>query len=246
MGRVTGKVAIVTGASRGLGVAQARLLAAEGARVVMTSGRSVAAGEAVAAVIGPSACFIRHDVRDAEGWARVVGEAERRFGPVSVLVNNAGIVIPATVEQQTEAEFRDTFEVNQLGTFLGIQAVIPSMRCAGGGSIVNISSVAGLRSSLASIAYGGTKWAIRGMTRTAAVELAAQRIRVNVVFPGFFETDAMKLATPEKKTAMLASVPLKRMGELDELAAMVLFLASDESAYCTGGEFTVDGGVTAQ
>ena len=175
MGRVAGKVAIVTGGSRGLGAAQARHLAAEGARVVLTSGRSIELGEKVAAEIGGTAVFLKQDVSKAEDWERVVAETERRFGPINVLVNNAGIVIPASIENQTEAEFRETFEVNQLGTFLGIKTVLPSMRRAGGGSIINISSVAGLRSSVASIAYGATKFAIRGMTKKAAVELATAR-----------------------------------------------------------------------
>ena len=156
MGRVAGKVAIVTGGSRGLGAAMARELAAEGAHVVLTAGRSTEAGEKLAAEIGGTACFMQQDVGKAEDWARVVAETERRFGPVTVLVNNAGIVIPATTLTQTEAQYREIFEVNQLGPFLGMQAVIPSMRRAGGGSIINIASVAGLRASVSSIAYGGT------------------------------------------------------------------------------------------
>jgi 3alpha(or 20beta)-hydroxysteroid dehydrogenase len=175
----------------------------------------------------------------------VVSETERRFGPITVLVNNAGIVIPASIENQTEAEFRETFEVNQLGTFLGIKTVLPSMRRAGGGSIINLSSIAGLRSSVASIAYGATKFAIRGMTRKAAVELAPLSIRVNVVFPGFIETDAMLHASPEQRAALLGGVPMKRIGQPNEVSAMVVFLASDESSYCTGAEFVVDGGIVA-
>jgi 3alpha(or 20beta)-hydroxysteroid dehydrogenase len=175
-----------------------------------------------------------------------VAETERRFGPVTVLVNNAGIIIPASLETQTEAQFREMFETNQLGTFLGMQAVIPSMRRAGGGSIINISSVAGLRASVASIGYGSTKYAIRGMTKTAAVELASQNIRVNVLFPGFIETDAMLHASPERRAALLNTVPMKRIGVPREISAMVVFLASKESSYCTGGEYAVDGGVTSQ
>jgi 3alpha(or 20beta)-hydroxysteroid dehydrogenase len=246
MGRVSSKVAIVTGGSRGLGAEQARHLAEEGAKVVLTSGRSIEAGERLAAEIGDSACFIRHDVGKAEDWVRVVAETERRFGPVTVLVNNAGIVIPAPLEAQTEAQFREMFETNQLGTFLGMQAVIPSMRRAGGGSIINISSVAGLRASVASIGYGSTKYAIRGMTKTAAVELAPQNIRVNVVFPGFIETEAMLHASSERRAALLGTVPMKRIGVAREISAMVVFLASVESSYCTGGEYAVDGGVTSQ
>lgn len=245
MGRLSGKVAIVTGASRGLGVSQAQQLAAAGATVVLTSGRSVELGQKVAAEIGGSAVFMQHDVSRAADWQRVVEETEKRFGPINILVNNAGIVIPAPIEEQTEEQFRQTFEVNQLGTFLGIKTVLPSMRRAGGGSIINISSVAGLRSSVASIAYGATKFAIRGMTRKAAVELAPQKIRVNVVFPGFFETENMQLVTPERRAALINSVPMKRIGDPDEVAAMVVFLASDDASYCTGGEYVVDGGFTA-
>jgi 3alpha(or 20beta)-hydroxysteroid dehydrogenase len=245
MGRLAGKVAIVTGASRGLGVAQAQQLAAAGAKVVLTSGRSVELGQKVASEIGAAAVFMQHDVSRAADWQRVVADTEKLFGPINVLVNNAGIVIPAPIEEQTEAQFRQTFEVNQLGTFLGIKTVLPSMRRAGGGSIVNISSVAGLRSSVASIAYGATKFAIRGMTRKAAVELAPMGVRVNVVFPGFFETDNMQLVTPERKAALINSVPMKRIGDPNEVAAMVVFLASDAASYCTGGEYVVDGGFTA-
>lgn len=245
MGRLSGKVAIVTGASRGLGVSQAQQLAAAGAKVVLTSGRSVELGQKIAAEIGGSAVFMQHDVSRAADWQRVVEATERLFGPINVLVNNAGIVIPAPIEEQTEEQFRQTFEVNQLGTFLGMKTVLPSMRRAGGGSIVNISSVAGLRSSVASIAYGATKFAIRGMTRKAAVELAPQKVRVNVVFPGFFETDNMQLVTPERRAALVNSVPMKRIGHPDELSSMVVFLASDESSFCTGGEYVVDGGFTA-
>jgi 3alpha(or 20beta)-hydroxysteroid dehydrogenase len=245
MGLLTGKVAIVTGASRGLGVAMAQQLAAGGASVVLTSGRSIELGEKVAAGIGSQAKFMQHDVARAADWQRVVEATEQLFGPVSVLVNNAGIVIPASIEEQTEEQFRQTFEVNQLGTFLGMKTVLPSMRRAGGGSIVNISSVAGLRSSVASIAYGATKFAIRGMTRKAAVELAPQKVRVNVVFPGFFETDNMLLVTPERRAALINTVPLKRIGDPNEVAKLVVFLASDDASYCTGGEFVADGGVTA-
>jgi 3alpha(or 20beta)-hydroxysteroid dehydrogenase len=245
MGKLTGKVVIVTGASRGLGVSQAQQLAAAGAKVVLTSARSLELGEQVAAAIGDAAVFMQHDVSRAADWQRVVVDTEQRFGPISVLVNNAGIVIPASIEEQTEEQFRQTFEVNQLGSFLGMKTVLPSMRRAGGGSIINISSVAGLRSSVASIAYGATKFAIRGMTRKAAVELAPMGIRVNVVFPGFFETDNMQLVTPARRAALINSVPMKRIGDPNEVAAMIVFLASDEASYCTGGEYVVDGGFTA-
>lgn len=226
-------------------MSQAQQLAAAGAKVVLTSGRSVELGQKIAAEIGGAAVFMQHDVSRAADWQRVVEATEKMFGPINVLVNNAGIVIPAPIEEQTEEQFRQTFEVNQLGTFLGMKTVLPSMRRAGGGSIVNISSVAGLRSSVASIAYGATKFAIRGMTRKAAVELAPQKVRVNVVFPGFFETDNMQLVTPERRAALVNSVPMKRIGHPDELSSMVVFLASDESSFCTGGEYVVDGGFTA-
>ncbi len=226
-------------------MAQAQQLAAAGAQVVLTSASSVQLGQKVAAEIGGSAVFMQQDVSRATDWQRVISDAEKLFGPVSVLVNNAGIVIPASIEDQTEEQFRQTFEVNQLGTFLGMKTVLPSMRRAGGGSIINISSVAGLRSSVASIAYGATKFAIRGMTRKAAVELAPMQIRVNVVFPGFFETENMQLVTLERRAALIGTVPMKRIGDPNEVAKMVVFLASDDASYCTGGEFVVDGGVTA-
>lgn len=247
MGRVSGKVAIVTGGSRGLGAAQAKLLAAEGANVMLTSARSVDKGNALARELGNGTHFMRHDVRKAEDWKAVVVETERRFGPISVLINNAGITIPSPIENQTEEQFREIFEVNQLGTFLGIQAVAPSMKGRGGGSIINISSIAGLRASVSSIAYGGTKFALRGLTKTAAIGLARSGIRVNIVFPGFFVTDVLTdNTTEEQQKAMAAGIPLGRLGAADEIAPLVLFLASDESSYCTGGEFVIDGGLTAQ
>ncbi|HEY9475909.1 MAG TPA: glucose 1-dehydrogenase [Mycobacteriales bacterium] len=242
MGRVDGKVAVVTGAARGLGAAQARALAAEGASVLVTDLLREPAEELVEQ-IGAAARFLRHDVTDSAGWKDVVGAAEDAFGPVTVLVNNAGIFHGAPIEDLDEADFRRVVEVNQVGTFLGMRSVLQSMRRAGGGSIVNVSSIAGMTGFPGFLGYTSTKWAVRGMTKAAAVELAADNIRVNSVHPGVIDTEMVKgLDTG----AIVRTQPIPRMGTPEEVAMLVLFLASDESAYSTGSEFVTDGGYTCQ
>ena len=245
MGRVSGKVAIVTGGTRGMGPWHVRLLAAEGAKVVFTSSRSIAQGEALDAEIGEAGCFLQHDVAKEDAWVRVIEETERRFGPVSVLVNNAGVVRPASITDTTVEDYHAVTDVNQLGTLLGIKHVIPSMRRAGGGSIINISSVSGRGASLASITYGATKFAIRGMTRTAAVQYGQYNIRVNAVLPGLILSDMMPGGEDAEKL-VLPQIPLGRFAATNELSPLILFLASDESSYCTGADFYADGGRSAR
>lgn len=242
MGRVDGKVAVVTGAARGLGAAQARALAAEGASVLVTD-LLEEPGEELVGQIGAAARFLRHDVTDSAGWKDVIGAAEDAFGPVSVLVNNAGVFHTAAIEDLAEADFRRVVEVNQVGTFLGMRSVLPSMRRAGGGSIVNISSIAGMVGFPGFLGYSSTKWAVRGMSKAAAVELAADSIRVNSVHPGAIDTEMVRGLDV---TALVRSQPIPRMGTPREVAMLVLFLASDESSYCTGAEFVVDGGHICQ
>jgi len=249
VGRLEGKVAIVTGAARGLGEAIARRLADEGASVLLAD-VSDESGQAVADEIGPQVAYRRLDVRRADDWAAAVDDATQRFGTVTTLVNNAAILRFAPLCALTEADARDVFETNQLGPFLGIQAVVPVMEAAGGGSIVNISSVDGLHGMAGTGAYGPTKWALRGLTRVAAVELGPLGIRVNTIFPG-------GMATAMSMPASLSEVPLKpveevvdgwplrRMGEVTEVAGAVAFLASDDASFCTGAELSVDGGATA-
>lgn len=232
------KVVVITGAGRGQGATEARLCAAAGARVVVTDVREDE-GRAVAAELGDRGLYVRHDVADPESWATVVKETVRAFGTVSALVNNAALWRTAHVEQQRLEDFEALLRVNLLGPFLGIQAVAPVLRAAGGGSIVNISSTAGLVGIPGHAAYGSTKFALRGLTRSAALDLARDRIRVNSVHPGAIDTPMVAEAVAGRDWS---HVPLGRMGRPEEVGELVLFLCSEASSYVTGSEFTVDGG----
>jgi 3alpha(or 20beta)-hydroxysteroid dehydrogenase len=235
VGRLLGKRALVTGAAAGIGAATARRLVEEGAEVILADVAADAA-QALAAELG--ARFELLDVRAASAWAGVVD----RSGGLDVLVNNAGIVELGGVTEMDEASFRRLLDVNAVGVFLGMQAVVPSMRDRGGGSIVNISSVAGLVGNPHSIGYAASKWAVRGMTKSAAVDLAPARIRVNSVHPGVIRT-AMSASVDPSKTS--GGAPLGRLGEPIEVANLIVYLASDESSFTTGAEHVIDGGTTA-
>lgn len=243
MGRVSGKVAIVTGGTRGMGPHHARLLVAEGAKVVVTSRSSEVEGKALEQELGEACTFFRQDVASEDDWSRVIADTEERYGPVSVLVNNAGLNFAGSLKRTTVDDYNIITNANQLGTLLGMKHVSPSMQKAGGGSIINISSASGLIAAKSSAIYGATKWAVRGMTRTAARELARYRIRVNAVFPGFILSDMFK-GGEDAERALHDSIPLGRFGESHECSPVVLFLASDEASYCTGADFVVDGGYT--
>lgn len=247
MNRASGKVAIVTGAARGMGAAFARRLIDEGARVMLTDVLD-AEGVATAKSLGGNARFLHHDVTDENEWNWIVSETESAFGPVSVLVNNAGIVAYGSIETMTESAYRHMIDVNQVSVFLGMKSVIPSMKRAGGGSIVNISSVAGIVGITHAISYVASKFAVNGMTKSAAIELAPYNIRVNSIHPGIIHT-AMTIATLENEksmTGVAATTPAGRAGEPDEVASVVLMLATDESRFSTGAQFVVDGGFTSQ
>jgi 3alpha(or 20beta)-hydroxysteroid dehydrogenase len=241
VGRLDGKVAIVTGAARGQGEAEARLFVAEGARVVVAD---VLANEGatVASSLGDAAVFAPLDVTDEDQWRSAVDLAEERFGPVDVLVNNAGVLMFQSIDKTDPADFERVMRINVHGVFLGIRAVTPSMERAGGGSIVNISSTAGLTGLPFLGAYVASKWAVRGLTKTAAIDLGGKGIRVNSVHPGGIDTPMLAGTSPD--APFYRRLPVPRMGRADEAARAVLFLASDESSYTTGAELAVDGGAT--
>jgi 3alpha(or 20beta)-hydroxysteroid dehydrogenase len=243
MGRLDGKVAIVTGGSRGQGEAEVRLFAAEGAKVVV-SDVLVDAGRALAASLGDSVVFLRHDVSREDDWEAAINVATEQFGGLDVLVNNAGILHNATIANHTLADYERVVSVNQVGVFLGIRAVIEPMTQRGGGSIVNTSSGAGLRATKYCFAYAATKYAVTGMTASAALELARNRIRVNSIHPGLIDTPMVASDDPDANARLVRATPMRRAGQPDEIARVALFLASNESSYMTGAHVTVDGGVT--
>lgn len=247
MARLSGKVAIITGASQGMGEAHAKAFVAEGAKVILTDINADAGGK-LAAALGENAFFIAHDVADADQWTNVVSEGESRFGKINVLVNNAGIIgaIAATADL-AQADYQKVYEINQLGTYLGMKAVIPSMITAGGGSIVNISSIAGMFAVYGSpnLSYVASKFAVRGMSKQVAVEYGPKNIRCNSVHPGYIRTPMMAAATDEEGGDALSMIPLSRLADPNEVSNLVVFLASDESSFITGHEHVIDGGMTA-
>jgi 3alpha(or 20beta)-hydroxysteroid dehydrogenase len=251
MGRLDGKVALISGAARGQGEAEARLFAAEGARVVLGDVLDDL-GEVVAKDLGDAARYVRLDVRDEASWQAAVAIAEAEFGPVNALVNNAGILRWSALAETPVEQFREVFEVNQLGPFLGMKTVVSSMVKAGGGSIVNISSTNGLAGFPGTISYTAAKFAVRGMTKTAAMELGPLGIRVNSIHPGGVDTEMINPASiPDMPASSdelgnrFNDLPLRRVGQPIEIARLALFLASDDSSYSTGSEFVADGGMLA-
>lgn len=245
MGRLDGKVALITGGARGQGAAEGTLFASAGATVVLTDVLDED-GERTAQAIGGR--FLHHDVTSEARWREVVDEVVSAHGRIDVLINNAGIYRPEGLMNASEANYRQVIDINQLGVFLGMQAVARPMIEQRSGSIVNISSVAGLRGGGGSIAYTASKWAVRGMTKSAAVQLAPHGIRVNSIHPGLIET-AMLHQLPGidagQMEPWLARIPMGRVAEADEVAKLALSLASDDSSYSTGSEFVIDGGMTA-
>ncbi|HEY7295629.1 MAG TPA: glucose 1-dehydrogenase [Dehalococcoidia bacterium] len=245
MGRLEGKVALISGGARGQGAAEAQLFAQEGAGVVLSDVLD-AEGEATAKACGGR--YLHHDVTSAEDWARVVAAVLDRHGRLDILVNNAGIWMTGRLTDTSEADYRRVIDVNQVGVFLGMQAVAKPMIAARSGAIINISSIAGMRGAAGGFAYGASKWAVRGMTKSAAQELGRFGIRVNSIHPGLIET-AMLHQLPGIDAGGLEErvrrIPLSRVGEAEDVARLALFLASDDSAYCSGAEFIIDGALTA-
>ena len=239
--KLDGKVAIISGAARGQGADEARRFVAEGAKVVLTDIQP--GGADVAKELGDAAMFIRHDVTVESEWNDVVQATVKRFGCVNVLVNNAGVFRPASILDTTAESYDQHYRINQLGVFFGTKAVIGAMQAAGGGSIVNISSAAGMRGYPDMIAYAGTKWAVRGMTKCAARELAHLRIRVNSVHPGLVNTPMLADHDPAALKAFEEAVPLGRMAQTSDVVEIVVYLASDLSSNMTGSEIVTDGGL---
>ncbi len=241
MNKLQGKIAIITGAASGQGAEEARLFAAAGAKVVVTDISE--AGSKVADELGDAGHFVRHDVADEARWADVIDQAQKRFGRIDVLVNNAGVYKPAGLLETETALWDLHYRVNQLSVFLGMRAAAEAMAKTGGGSIVNVSSGAGLRNVPGIFAYATSKWAVRGMSKLAASELAPLGIRVNSIHPGIIDTPMLGENSAERLKFYEDMIPMKRMGTPAEVARLALFLASDDSSYITGAEVTVDGGI---
>jgi len=245
MGRLDDKICIITGAARGQGEAEARLFASEGASVWLTDVLD-AEGEAVAADMGGT---YRHlDVRDEAAWASVVDDVMSTHGQIDVLVNNAGIFSRGRHFEISVDDFNRVMDINSTGVFLGMRAVSPHMRDAARGSIVNISSVAGMQGGINAFAYFTSKWAVRGMTKAAALENGRRGVRVNSIHPGLIDTDMLQtevLEGQDTDRTVNQFVPMGRTASALEVANLALFLASDDSSYCTASEFVVDGGMTA-
>src|SRR5580765_1549207 len=241
--RFENRAVIVTGAARGMGASHARGFVAEGANVVIADVREQE-GQALADELGDQAIFSRLDVTNESDWAATVAAAEDAFGPISVLVNNAGIVRFGPIAETEPASWRQIIDINLTGTFLGIRAVVAPMRRAGGGAIVNVSSAGGMMAYPNNAAYVASKWGARGLTKTAALELGRDNIRVNSIHPGPIRTPMT--AAPDTAAAVAAEVrrlAIPRVAEPEEITRLVLFVASDEASFSTGSEFIADGGV---
>lgn len=243
MDGIAGNVFLLSGGARGLGGAQARLLVERGAKVVIGD-LLLDAGQALARELGAACVFQPLDVTIEAQWGDAVAAAER-LGALRGLVNNAGVYAPVPLmDANGAAEFERHTRVNQFGTFLGMRSVVPAFERSGGGAIVNLSSTVGLRSAPNAIAYTATKWAVRGMTKAAALELAPKNIRVNSVHPGPIDTNMLDIRTREENLQRVQQLPMKRLGTKEEIAKLVLFLLSDDSRYMTGSEVAMDGGAS--
>src|SRR5579863_9668449 len=248
MDRLKGKVALISGGARGQGAAEARRFAAEGAKVVIGDVRDDLTKQTADAINTKQANAVRAvhlDVTRAADWRAAVEVCEREFGGLDILVNNAGIANMKGLEQTSEEEWDAVVNVNQKGVWLGMKAAVPAMRQRGGGSIINISSIYGLIGSAGSTAYHGTKGAVRLLTKAAAVQYAPENIRVNSVHPGVIKTPMVAALDDELIAQITALAPMKRAGTAEEVAYVVLFLASNEASFVTGAEYVVDGGYTA-
>ncbi|WP_257214531.1 SDR family NAD(P)-dependent oxidoreductase [Variovorax sp. 54] len=246
MGKLEGKTALVSGAAQGMGEAIARLFVKEGAQVVIADIAAEAARQ-LAHVLGDAARAVALDVRDPASWTAAVATAEQAFGRLDILVNNAGVLAWQSIEAMTLDSYRRVIDVNQVGCWLGMKAALPALRRAGGGAIVNIASLAGRQGMRDGSAYVASKHAVLGMSKCAALEFGPDNIRVNAVLPGAIATQMAGLraaTTGEPAVPVYAKQPIPRRGTPEEVARLVAFLASDEAAYCTGAEVTLDGGMS--
>ena len=249
--RLEGKVAIITGGARGQGATEARMFAQEGARVVIGDIRDELGMQVEAEIreLGGEAVYLHLDVTSEDDWQRAIDTAEQQFGKVDVLVNNAAIVLRKDIEETTGEDWDNIMAINAKGVFLGTKAVIPAMRRAGGGSIINISSISGLV-SIGPPAYIATKGAVRLFTKSTAIQYASENIRANSIHPGSVDTDmrreGMGSQTEEEIQARVDNIPLGRVGTTEDISYGALFLASDESSFMTGSELVIDGGYTAK
>lgn len=245
--RLEGKVAVVTGGARGLGAAIVRCFAEAGAAVVIADILDDVGGLLAEQVAGSR--FEHLDVSSEQNWQDVIAATESACGPVSILVNNAGVSGLSLIEDMTEEAYMRVIRINQVSVFLGMKSVVASMRRAGGGSIINLSSIAGLKGTPTAVAYAASKFAVRGMTKVAAIEFGPSAIRVNSIHPGSFDTDMVRGSDGEIKDVIhdvMRGLPAGRLGDPDEIAQMALLLASDEMRIATGAEFVLDGGVTCK
>lgn len=246
MSRLEGKVAIITGGSGGMGETHARRFVKEGAKVVIADIQEDK-GKTLANELGEQAIFIKLDVTNYSNWEEVVQLTEDTFGPVNILVNNAGIAPGDTIRNLDLDTYHQVIKINQDGCVYGMKAVYPSMKKGETGSIINVSSISGLVAAPYTSSYTTSKFALRGVSKAAAIEYASDNIRVNSVHPGTIATEMLENLDAESEEmieGLKARIPLGRLAESDEITNLVLFLASDEASYCTGSEFIADGGLT--
>ncbi len=247
MARLEGKIAIITGGARGMGVAHAELFIKEGAKVVITDILEDE-GKKAEARLGKACLFLKHDVTKREDWEAVMKKTKEHFGNPTILINNAGIAVQKPWDVATDDDYHKTYMINQFGVYLGIVTVFPYMKDAGVGSIINISSTAGMEGNAGLLAYNASKFAVRGMTKSAALEFGPDNVRVNSIHPGVIRTP-MTMENPNIDKSMVEAigetVPLRRIADPIEVSNLCLYLASDESSYSTGSEFIVDGGKLA-
>ena len=244
MGKLDGKVAIITGAAQGMGASHAKLFVSEGAKVAVTDVKVDEGTKLVESLGADNAIFIKHDVSSEDDWNNVVKTTKDKFGKIDILVNNAGITFAKGIQDISKDDYVKIFQINQLGSFLGLKAVAKEMTAQHTGSIITVSSLNGLVGG--AVGYTDTKFAVRGMTKAASLELAPQGVRVNSVHPGVIETPMISQPGTEEAVKQFAkTIPMRRIAKPEEISKLVLFLASDDSSYSTGSEFIADGGISA-